>query len=518
MPMVHAYNCTRQETTHSLFPDVRADANIANTSSEESDQEELVIRVDPPSLKDAGLNRDLNLGDQVDGENEADISGSTPVVPVDDQVIYNLINPCVLLILWGWLGFNCGSTFGISGIKWILAARSAVSSITASIAGGIMGFLLSYIVNNRRFDIGYMINGVLGSLVGITALCAMAQPWESIIIGAIGSLIVNGSIELLNKLKIDDPVGCVGTHAVGGMWSLLSAGLFSRRDTLADALQHQSIQDGLFHGGGFNQLGIQALAVLAITVWTVVLAVIFLKVIDFVLGIRMPLVEELIGADIVEHGIGEIIYDKKHRKLLNLGQYQRQSVDAVPNESREQVRTVMSQHGRRGSGLLGHCHVLSDAEVGAFDELLSQNQPDTVEGKKTVNGLLERLKRFRFSKTMCPSSDTISTVETVNYIQECQEEEPSHHTHIRTQLLRHGKCDNQHSNAQHEDSQTERRNTDIDKQHMQLQKKATVTDREQTKTETYVGIASDSKERYRNHKTSFNTLSRRNETELSKCI
>ncbi|KAL5011256.1 hypothetical protein ScPMuIL_011661, partial [Solemya velum] len=265
-------------------------------------------------------------------------------------------------LLWGWLGFNCGSTFGISGIKWILAARSAVSTITVSIAGGIMGFLLSYIVNNRRFDIGYMINGVLGSLVGITALCAMAQPWESIIIGAIGSLIVNGSIELLNKLKIDDPVGCVGTHAVGGMWSLLSAGLFSRRDTLADALQHQSIQDGLFHGGGFNQLGIQALAVLAITVWTVVLAVIFLKVIDFVVGIRMPLVEELIGADIVEHGIGEIIYDKKHRKLLNLGQYQRQSVDAIPNESREQVRTVMSQHGRRGSGLLGHCHVLSDAE------------------------------------------------------------------------------------------------------------------------------------------------------------
>lgn len=188
-------------------------------------------------------------------------------------------------------------------------------------------------------------------------------------------------------------------------------------------------------GGGFNQLGIQALAVLAITVWTVVLAVIFLKVIDFVVGIRMPLVEELIGADIVEHGIGEIIYDKKHRKLLNLGQYQRQSVDAVPNESREQVRTVMSQHGRRGSGLLGHCHVLSDAEVGAFDELLSQNQPDTVEGKKTVNGLLERLKRFRFSKTMCPSSDTICTVETVNHIQECHEEEPSHHVrHIKSQF------------------------------------------------------------------------------------
>ncbi|XP_033750890.1 putative ammonium transporter 3 [Pecten maximus] len=223
----------------------------------------------------------------------------------------------MFMLWWGWLGFNCGSTFGISGVKWILAARSAVSTITASVAGGSVGLIMSYIIKQRRIEISYLINGVLGALVGITANCAMAEPWEGLLIGSIGALITNLTVELFVKLKIDDPVGCVGTHACAGVWSLLSAGLVTKPDDLTKAMQLDNTRQGLFHGGDFYQLGIQALAALAIIAWTLVNAFVWLKLIDLTIGIRVPLEEEILGADIVEHAVGGFIYSKMARKILS---------------------------------------------------------------------------------------------------------------------------------------------------------------------------------------------------------
>ncbi|WAR01949.1 AMT3-like protein, partial [Mya arenaria] len=198
------------------------------------------------------------------------------------------------LTLWGWHGFNCGSTFGISGLKWKLAA--------------------SYIMKDRKFDVKYMINGLLGSLVSVTAVCAVVQPWEGLIIGFVGSLVSNAGVALLDKLKIDDPVGkleqhlnsgCVVTHAVSGVWGMLVAGLFLRKDKLLNALYLHKASTGLFYGGGLYQLGIQSFAVVAIIIWTVVVSFICLKLIDVTLGLRVSLEEEIIGADIIEHGILE---------------------------------------------------------------------------------------------------------------------------------------------------------------------------------------------------------------------
>ncbi|XP_041364247.1 putative ammonium transporter 2 [Gigantopelta aegis] len=222
----------------------------------------------------------------------------------------------MFMLWWGWLGFNCGSTFGISGVKWKLAARSAVSTICASTAGGMTGLLLSYVFKKRQFDITFMINGVLGSLVAITATCAIAHPWEGLIIGMIGSFIAILSITLLDRLKIDDPVGCVGVHAMGGVWSLLAGGLFTRTDNFAQELQLTFARNGLFSGGGFHQLGVQTLAIVSIGAWTLVTSYIFLKLVNFITGLRIPLEEEYLGADIVEHGIGNAFYDKKTKKLV----------------------------------------------------------------------------------------------------------------------------------------------------------------------------------------------------------
>ncbi|XP_046350570.2 putative ammonium transporter 2 [Haliotis rufescens] len=222
----------------------------------------------------------------------------------------------MFMLWWGWLGFNCGSTFGISGLKWKLAARSAVSTICASTSGGIVGLLLSYIVKKRQFDVGYLINSILGSLVAITATCAIAHPWEGLLIGVVGACLTILGIIVLEKLKIDDPVGCVGVHAVGGVWSLLAAGFLSRKDSFASELQLHNVHDGVLAGGGFHQLGIQTLAVVVLIGWSFVTSFIFLKIIDMVIGLRVPLCEEILGADMIEHGIGEATYDKKTKKVV----------------------------------------------------------------------------------------------------------------------------------------------------------------------------------------------------------
>ncbi|XP_078662653.1 putative ammonium transporter 3 [Branchiostoma floridae x Branchiostoma belcheri] len=146
----------------------------------------------------------------------------------------------MFMLWWGWLGFNCGSTFGITGGKWKLSARSAVATITSSMAGGIVGLLLSY-TTTRMFEIPYLLNGVLGSLVSVTGICALAHPWEGLFIGAVGALIACGSTELLERWQVDDPVGAVPVHFSCAVWSLISIGIFGRIDTLEHASQFNGL-------------------------------------------------------------------------------------------------------------------------------------------------------------------------------------------------------------------------------------------------------------------------------------
>ncbi|XP_077988594.1 putative ammonium transporter 2 [Glandiceps talaboti] len=212
----------------------------------------------------------------------------------------------MFMLWWGWLGFNCGSTYGITGSKWKLAARSAVTTVTCSVGGGIAGTGLSYIFKKRTFSIVYLINGILGSLVSGTALCALAHPWEGLLIGAVGGLISCTGTELMTKLKIDDPVGVVPVHGFAAIWGLIAVGLFVRKDKL-----------GVFYGGEFYMLGVQTLAVVVVILWTLVTSFIILKLLDITVGLRINIQEEMLGSDIVEHALNAT-YDKKSGELRNL--------------------------------------------------------------------------------------------------------------------------------------------------------------------------------------------------------
>ncbi|XP_066271272.1 putative ammonium transporter 3 [Branchiostoma lanceolatum] len=206
----------------------------------------------------------------------------------------------MFMLWWGWLGFNCGSTFGITGGKWKLAARSAVSTITASMGGGIVAVVLSYVTKNQKFDISYLINGILGALVGVTGICALAHPWEGLIIGAVGSFVSCVGTEMMVKLRIDDPVGCFPVHGMCSVWAILAVGIFGHVDNLEGVSRY----DGLLKGGGFYLLGVQTLGTVTFISWASIMSFILLKAIDKTIGLRVSLEEELIGADICEHGVG----------------------------------------------------------------------------------------------------------------------------------------------------------------------------------------------------------------------
>lgn len=190
------------------------------------------------------------------------------------------------LILWiGWFGFNPGSELAASeAVPYI-----AVTTNLAAAAGGLAATITSWIVSGKP-DLSMIINGILAGLVGITAGCAGASFFGSVIIGLIAGVIVVFSVFFFDNIKVDDPVGATSVHLVCGIWGTLAVGLFDQ-------------ESGLFYGGGFAQLGAQILGIVAIGAFTVIASAIFWSLLKATVGIRVSEEDELIGLDIAEHGM-----------------------------------------------------------------------------------------------------------------------------------------------------------------------------------------------------------------------
>ena len=206
-----------------------------------------------------------------------------------------------MFVLWvGWYGFNPGSTLALSGGFAALAAKVAVTTTLAACAGGVTATIVSK-MRTGVYDMGLTINGILGGLVAITAPCATVEPWAAIVIGAVGAVVVMFGVEALDRLHIDDPVGAVSVHGFGGLWGVLGVGLFASQSGIGTAYA-ETDQYGLLVGGGFEQLGIQALGAVAIIGWTVVMSGVLFGAIKIFMGLRVSEQEELEGLDLGEHG------------------------------------------------------------------------------------------------------------------------------------------------------------------------------------------------------------------------
>lgn len=204
------------------------------------------------------------------------------------------------MLWWGWFGINAGSVWGITAGRWRLGARAAVATIMSSIGGGATSIVVSFI-KTRKLQVNYLIDGLLSSIVSITAMCAVARPWHALIIGSVSSAISISVLPLLERLKIDDPVGIVPIHLTSSVWGMFAVGVFAEDDQLIRATYDQY---GLIYSGSFKLLGIQMLCSLTIVVYSAVLGLLVLMGLDkSPLGLRVTDYEEQIGADVIEHGL-----------------------------------------------------------------------------------------------------------------------------------------------------------------------------------------------------------------------
>ncbi|XP_055839160.1 putative ammonium transporter 2 isoform X2 [Episyrphus balteatus] len=220
----------------------------------------------------------------------------------DPLPLGNPVNACMGLFVlwWGWLAFNSGSTYGVSGAKWQYAARAAVMTMLGSFGGGVSSLGYSLWRNEGRLDIIDLINGILGSLVSITAGCFLFRAWEALLIGALGALLCCVAMPLFDRLGVDDPVGASAVHGVCGIWGVLAVGLFADNPIPLGTTKGRT---GLFKGGGWYLLGIQSLSAFCLVCWGICSTFLLLYIVNKIIPIRMEPNEELLGADLMEHRI-----------------------------------------------------------------------------------------------------------------------------------------------------------------------------------------------------------------------
>ena len=186
-----------------------------------------------------------------------------------------------VFILWlGWFGFNGGSVLSADPA---LTSLVLVTTSLAAAAGGVSAFITSTVLY-KNFDLTMFLNGILGGLVGITAGADLMSPMEAIIIGILAGVIIVLGVALIDKLKLDDPVGAVTVHLICGIWGTLAVGLFG---DLA----------------GVDQFIYQLTGVGAAGIFCCITAFIIIFTLKKTMGIRVSKEEEVEGLDIHEHGM-----------------------------------------------------------------------------------------------------------------------------------------------------------------------------------------------------------------------
>ncbi|MCB0283732.1 MAG: ammonium transporter [Calditrichae bacterium] len=185
-----------------------------------------------------------------------------------------------VFVLWvGWYGFNPGSQLAIVGADNTAAVMLiAVNTSLAAMAGGVVAMITAWIMFKKP-DLTMALNGVLAGLVGITANCDSVTNGEAIVIGVVAGIIVVFGIKLLDKLKIDDPVGAFPVHGLAGVWGGLATWIFGGHPMVA-----------------------QIVGSLVIPVWAFATCFVLFSVLKAAGILRVSAEDELRGLDISEHG------------------------------------------------------------------------------------------------------------------------------------------------------------------------------------------------------------------------
>ena len=202
------------------------------------------------------------------------------------------------ILAFGWFGFNAGSTLAAVEPR---IAEIAVNTAIASSAGALTSLFYVW-QRHRRPDVAMACNGLLGSLVAITASCAFVAPAAAALIGVVAGLLVPSSVELLEqRMRIDDPVGAITVHGVCGAWGTLAVGLFADGSFGEGWNGVEGPVRGLLFGDP-GQLAAQGIGVLANAVLVFGASMVFFRVVERLLGNRVDAEVEMAGLDGMEMG------------------------------------------------------------------------------------------------------------------------------------------------------------------------------------------------------------------------
>ena len=181
----------------------------------------------------------------------------------------------VFLLFFGWFGFNGGSVLSADPV---LVSLVLVTTALSGAAGGLAAVFTSWTVLKKP-DLSMSLNCILAGLVGITAGADSIAPWPAVLVGAISGALVVVSILMLDRLKIDDPVGAIATHGICGNWGTIAVGIF-----------------------GAGVLSTQIIGTVAISAFAFIFSLVTFGVIKAIFGLRVSAEEEEQGLDIGEHG------------------------------------------------------------------------------------------------------------------------------------------------------------------------------------------------------------------------
>jgi len=226
------------------------------------------------------------------------------------------------ILLIGWFGFNAGSTFAATDLRFtVVAVNTAIAA-----AFGATVAMFYCMKRMGKPDPGMMVNGMLAGLVAITAPCAFVQPWAAAVIGSIAAVLIVESVFFFERKGVDDPVGAISVHGVGGIFGVLCVGIFADgrygaawNVTTTDATKGHGVTGFLYDTSlGFKQLGAQAIGALVIIFVMGGFAYLFFKIQNAIMkgGIRPTAEVEEAGLDLPEMGV--LAYDNLQVRELDI--------------------------------------------------------------------------------------------------------------------------------------------------------------------------------------------------------
>ena len=193
-------------------------------------------------------------------------------------------------LLWfGWFGFNAGSALEANG----LAVSAFLATNTAAAAAALGWMFTEWMTRGKPTVLGAA-SGAVAGLVAITPASGYVGPVSALIIGGLAGLLCYSACNFKSKLGYDDSLDVVGVHGVGGTWGAIATGLWASKAVNPDGA------DGLFFGNP-GQLWTQIVAILASYALAAVVTAVVLKVVDAIVGLRVPEEDEVAGLDLSQH-------------------------------------------------------------------------------------------------------------------------------------------------------------------------------------------------------------------------